>query len=184
LSKVAKKVTASERSASRIYRKQELYGAESKDPGDTYSCPCCSRPFRPTKPENRINLIFLRLGSASKAINYLPWSKSQLLRWRAPGRRLKNSLGHNYDGDLCLTRPPIYLTTTADLFLSASVKHLQLSEDRYQSLSLSQLSDEQMWYRGADHENSIANLLLHLEGNMRQWFLHGIDGQPGRASTG
>ena len=35
-----------------------------------------------------------------------------------------------------------------------------------------------MWCRGGDHENSIANLLLHLEGNLRQWFLHGIDGQP------
>jgi hypothetical protein len=35
-----------------------------------------------------------------------------------------------------------------------------------------------MCHRGADYENTIANLLLHLEGNLRQWFLHGIDGQP------
>ena len=41
-----------------------------------------------------------------------------------------------------------------------------------------QLSEEQMWHRGAEHENSVANLLLHLEGNMRQWILHGIAGQP------
>jgi uncharacterized damage-inducible protein DinB len=41
-----------------------------------------------------------------------------------------------------------------------------------------QLSEEQMWHRGGDHENSVANLLLHLEGNIRQWFLHGIGGQP------
>ena len=35
-----------------------------------------------------------------------------------------------------------------------------------------------MWHRGGEHENSIANLLLHLEGNMRQWILHGIAGHP------
>jgi uncharacterized damage-inducible protein DinB len=39
-----------------------------------------------------------------------------------------------------------------------------------------QLSEAQMWHRGGEHENSVANLLLHLEGNMRQWILHGIAG--------
>jgi Protein of unknown function (DUF1572) len=63
------------------------------------------------------------------------------------------------------------------LFLSASVKGMQLSEDAI-NRCVAKLSDDQMWHRGADHENSIANLLLHLEGNLRQWFLHGIDGQP------
>jgi uncharacterized damage-inducible protein DinB len=43
---------------------------------------------------------------------------------------------------------------------------------------VSRLSEEQMWHRGGDHENSVANLLLHLEGNIRQWILHGIDEQP------
>jgi hypothetical protein len=46
-----------ERSASRIYRKQELYGAESKDPGDSYPA-MLFEAFSATKPENRINLIF------------------------------------------------------------------------------------------------------------------------------
>jgi hypothetical protein len=65
----------------------------------------------------------------------------------------------------------------AHLFLTASVKTMQRSEDDI-NRCIDKLSDEQMWHRGADHENSIANLLLHLEGNLRQWFLHGIDGQP------
>ena len=43
---------------------------------------------------------------------------------------------------------------------------------------LDRLTDAQILHRGGDHENSIANLLLHLEGNLRQWILHGIDGQP------
>jgi hypothetical protein len=63
------------------------------------------------------------------------------------------------------------------LFLSAAVTRMQLSAadiDR----CLDKLSEEQIWRHGGDHENSIANLLLHLEGNLRQWFLHGIDGQP------
>jgi Protein of unknown function (DUF1572) len=65
----------------------------------------------------------------------------------------------------------------SDLFLAASVKRMQLSGDDIDRC-LDKLSEEQMWHRGADHENSIANLLLHLEGNLRQWFLHGIGGQP------
>jgi uncharacterized damage-inducible protein DinB len=43
---------------------------------------------------------------------------------------------------------------------------------------VAQLTEDQLWHRGGDHENSVANLLLHLEGNIRQWILHGIDGQP------
>ena len=34
---------------------------------------------------------------------------------------------------------------------------------------LSQLSDEQLWWRPRPEMNSIANLLLHLSGNLRQW---------------
>jgi hypothetical protein len=46
----------------------------------------------------------------------------------------------------------------------------------------SQLTDEQIWWRpreGRDGEmNSIANLLLHLAGNMNQWILTGVAGAP------
>jgi len=40
------------------------------------------------------------------------------------------------------------------------------------------LTEEQMWDRGGDHENSIANLLLHLSGNLRQLILHRICAPP------
>jgi uncharacterized damage-inducible protein DinB len=43
---------------------------------------------------------------------------------------------------------------------------------------LDRLTDAQILHRNAEHENSIANLLLHLSGNLRQWILHGIDDQP------
>lgn len=43
---------------------------------------------------------------------------------------------------------------------------------------LNRLSDDQIWHRNGEHENSIANLLLHLSGNIRQWIMHGVGGQP------
>jgi hypothetical protein len=67
--------------------------------------------------------------------------------------------------------------TLLTLFLTAAVTRLQLSEADI-NRCVDRLSEEQIWSHGGDHENSIANLLLHLEGNLRQWFLHGIDGQP------
>jgi uncharacterized damage-inducible protein DinB len=65
----------------------------------------------------------------------------------------------------------------ADNFLAYAAARLQLSRKTIASC-LDRLSDDQIWQRRGDYENSIANLLLHLEGNMRQWILHGIDDQP------
>jgi uncharacterized damage-inducible protein DinB len=41
---------------------------------------------------------------------------------------------------------------------------------------LDQLTDEQVRHRPADSQNSIANLLLHLSGNLRQWVIAGLGG--------
>lgn len=62
-------------------------------------------------------------------------------------------------------------------FLEFAVKRLKMSEKDILRCT-EMLTEEQMWFRGGDHENSVANLLLHLEGNMRQWILHGIAGDP------
>ncbi len=40
-----------------------------------------------------------------------------------------------------------------------------------------QLSDEQLWWRPAESMNSIANLILHLSGNLRQWIVAGVGGK-------
>lgn len=37
-----------------------------------------------------------------------------------------------------------------------------------------QLSDEEIWRRERDDANSIGNLVLHLEGNLRQWIVAGF----------
>src|SRR4051812_43423806 len=42
--------------------------------------------------------------------------------------------------------------------------------------SLNGLSDEQIWWRPNEASNSIGNLLLHLNGNVREWLLHVLGG--------
>jgi len=64
----------------------------------------------------------------------------------------------------------------AENFLAYAVHRMQLSEREIRRCC-DQLTEEQMWRRGGEHENAVGNLLLHLEGNIRQWILHGVDGQ-------
>jgi hypothetical protein len=40
------------------------------------------------------------------------------------------------------------------------------------------LNAQQIWARGAESQNAVGNLLLHLDGNLRQWMLHGVGGEP------
>lgn len=39
---------------------------------------------------------------------------------------------------------------------------------------LAQLDDAQIWWRPRPEMNSIANLMLHLSGNLRQWIVSGV----------
>lgn len=41
---------------------------------------------------------------------------------------------------------------------------------------VSQLRDDQLWWRPQEGMNSIGNLLLHLDGNLRQWMIAGLGG--------
>lgn len=41
---------------------------------------------------------------------------------------------------------------------------------------LDELSDEQIWWRPNQASNSVGNLLLHLNGNLRQWVLQALGG--------
>ena len=43
---------------------------------------------------------------------------------------------------------------------------------------LSELTEAEIWYRPNEHSNSVGNLVLHLCGNVRQWILTGLGGQP------
>jgi hypothetical protein len=63
------------------------------------------------------------------------------------------------------------------LFLQTSSRKLTESVKTL-SQCLDRLTEKQVWARGGPHENAIGNLVLHLCGNMRQWILHGVGGNP------
>lgn len=44
--------------------------------------------------------------------------------------------------------------------------------------ALAELTDEQIWWRPNEYSNSIGNLILHLAGNVRQWIISGVGGEP------
>jgi hypothetical protein len=43
---------------------------------------------------------------------------------------------------------------------------------------LAQLDEPQVWWRPRETQNSIANIILHLCGNLRQWIISGVGGVP------
>jgi uncharacterized damage-inducible protein DinB len=66
----------------------------------------------------------------------------------------------------------------AGIAASAS-KELEEALDRIKHC-LGQLTDAQVWNRPGAGQNSIANLLLHLAGNLRQWLIVGLGGGENR----
>jgi uncharacterized damage-inducible protein DinB len=62
-------------------------------------------------------------------------------------------------------------------FLDASVRRLRQYRDRIRTC-IAQLTPEQVWSRGSSHLNAAGNLLLHLNGNVRQWIVSGVGGAP------
>ncbi len=65
----------------------------------------------------------------------------------------------------------------ASLFLSHSTKKLEQMTGHIETC-ISKLGDDLIWARNGSHENTIGNLVLHLEGNVRQWIIAGIGGVP------
>ena len=62
-----------------------------------------------------------------------------------------------------------FLTTAADKLAENS---------RRIEACLTELPPRSLWARDSDNENAVGNLLLHLEGNVRQWILSGIGAAP------
>jgi uncharacterized damage-inducible protein DinB len=67
--------------------------------------------------------------------------------------------------------------STESLFLEASAAALRQCNERI-AKCLAKLNDDQIWARGNENENAIGNLVLHLAGNVRQWLISGLGGQP------
>jgi len=68
--------------------------------------------------------------------------------------------------------------STADRFRARSIHHLREEYLPRIARALEVLPPEDLWWRPHPEANSVGNLLLHLEGNVRQWLLCGLDGQP------
>jgi hypothetical protein len=67
--------------------------------------------------------------------------------------------------------------TAEQIFLDAAAGTLAENLDRIETC-VPKLSPEWLWARESENENAVANLLLYLEGNLRQWILSGIGGAP------
>ncbi len=68
----------------------------------------------------------------------------------------------------------------ATLFLEHSRKKLLAEWWPRLQTTVSPLSEEQLWWRPNDASNSIGNLLLHLNGNVRQWMVASFNRQKDR----
>jgi len=67
------------------------------------------------------------------------------------------------------------MTLEAD-FLTTAADKLAENLGRIETC-LSELPPRLLWARGSENENAVGNLVLHLDGNVRQWILSGIGGQ-------
>lgn len=65
----------------------------------------------------------------------------------------------------------------AALFAGYSARKLEQQAARIEEC-LSRLGEAEIWWRPGDASNAIGNLVLHLEGNVRQWIIAGVGGAP------
>ena len=68
------------------------------------------------------------------------------------------------------------MTLEAD-FLTSAADKLAENLDRIETC-LTELPPQSLWARDSENENAVGNMLLHLEGNVRQWILSGIGAEP------
>lgn len=68
------------------------------------------------------------------------------------------------------------MSDTAQDFISEAREYLRGHYLAKIERCLERLTDEQVWWRANAESNSVGNLLLHLEGNARQWIVAGVGG--------
>jgi len=71
-------------------------------------------------------------------------------------------------------RPP----ESGRIFLAATLRHLISEYPAKIDVALSTLGPDDPWWRPNPRTNSIGHLLRHLSGNVRQWVVHGVGGDP------
>lgn len=67
---------------------------------------------------------------------------------------------------------------TASIFLSKSRYFLTVEYRTKIRAAVESLPPDALWWRANEQSNSVGNLLMHLAGNIRQWIVGGVGGQP------
>ncbi len=70
------------------------------------------------------------------------------------------------------------MTNVAEGFIAESRKYLSSTYLPKIESCLESLTDGDVWWRPNPESNSIGNLLLHLNGNVRQWIIGGVGNSP------
>jgi uncharacterized damage-inducible protein DinB len=69
------------------------------------------------------------------------------------------------------------LRGSTESFQELSARYLEEYLEKIQ-IAVERLDEDQIWWRPAAGSNSVANLLLHLHGNLSLWVLKTLGGQP------
>jgi len=67
--------------------------------------------------------------------------------------------------------------TAGEIFLERARYFLGTEYRTQLRLAVEALPEDTLWWRANDQSNSVGNLLLHLNGNVRQWILGGVGRQ-------
>ena len=82
-----------------------------------------------------------------------------------------------YDSPPAILTMPIH-TQLRDTFIGYSREKLLRQYWPRMQKAVEQLTPQQVWWRADESNNSVGNLLLHLNGNIRQWIISGLGGVP------
>ena len=63
------------------------------------------------------------------------------------------------------------------LFLNSAREYLASEYPAKLRITLAALPQDRLWWRPNEDSNSVGNLLLHLNGNLRQWIVAGVGGE-------
>src|SRR3954469_16179416 len=67
--------------------------------------------------------------------------------------------------------------TVEEIFLAEAGDKLAENLSRIETC-VAKLPPHSLWARDSENENAVGNLLLHLDGNVRQWILSGLTAAP------
>ena len=68
--------------------------------------------------------------------------------------------------------------TPANSFLVYSIEYLSADYLPKIKRCVNALTEDEIWWKPNDKSNSVGNLVLHLTGNVRQWIVSGVGGEP------